>query len=173
MFDIGWSEILVVVIITVLVVGPKELPGMLRTVGKSVRNLRRMAGDFQNQFNEVLKEAELDEVKNTIGDIRKLDPTVAVKDAVSKQLGSVDDLTEDLSSKMKQSSQEINDTLSADDGASNSDKSDLVEIEDDDNASEVASADMSASDASEPVEVASKEPSKPSSADDASSKADS
>ena len=50
MFDIGWSEILVVVIVTILVVGPKELPGLLRTLGKTVGNLRRMAGDFQSQF---------------------------------------------------------------------------------------------------------------------------
>ena len=93
MFDIGWTEILVIVIITILVVGPKELPGLLRTVGKTVGNMRRMAGDFQSQFNEALREAELEDVKNTIGDVRKLNPTTAIKDAVAKEIGSVDDLT--------------------------------------------------------------------------------
>lgn len=66
MFDIGWSELVVVAIVAVLVVGPKELPAMLRTIGKTVGNLRRMAGDFQRQFDQALREAELDEVKKEI-----------------------------------------------------------------------------------------------------------
>lgn len=99
MFDIGWSELLVIAVVTILVVGPKELPGLLRTIGKTIGNVRRMAGDLQGQFNEALKEAELDEVAKTIGDARKLNPSTAVKDAVKKQL-SLDELTEDLSSQM-------------------------------------------------------------------------
>lgn len=111
MFDIGWSEILVVVIITILVVGPKELPGLLRTVGKTVGNMRRMAGDFQNQFNEALKEAELDDVQKTIADVRKMDPRTAVKDAVSKQLTSVEEASEDISSAFAKNSKDINEAL--------------------------------------------------------------
>lgn len=66
MFDIGWSELVVIAIVAILVVGPKDLPSMLRTVGKTVGNLRRMAGDFQRQFDQALREAELDEVKKEI-----------------------------------------------------------------------------------------------------------
>jgi sec-independent protein translocase protein TatB len=62
-FDIGWTELLVIACVTVLVVGPKELPGLLRTLGKTVGNLRKMAGDFQKQFDEAMREAELDEVR--------------------------------------------------------------------------------------------------------------
>ncbi|MEQ9689486.1 MAG: Sec-independent protein translocase protein TatB, partial [Bauldia litoralis] len=58
---------MVVACVAILVVGPKDLPGMLRTFGKTVGSLRRMAGDFQRQFNDALKDAEqsagLDEVK--------------------------------------------------------------------------------------------------------------
>lgn len=63
MFDIGWTELLVVACVAIVVVGPKDLPKMLRTIGKTVGNLKRMASDFQGQFDEALKEAELDEVK--------------------------------------------------------------------------------------------------------------
>ncbi len=63
MFDIGWTELLVIACVTVLVVGPKELPGLLRTLGKTVGNLRKMAGDFQKQFDDAMREAELDEVR--------------------------------------------------------------------------------------------------------------
>ncbi|WP_319531761.1 Sec-independent protein translocase protein TatB [uncultured Cohaesibacter sp.] len=112
MFDIGWSEILVIVIITILVVGPKELPGLLRTVGKTIGNVRRMAGDFQNQFNEALREAELEDVKNTISDVRSLNPKTAVKDAVQKQLGFDDDFADELTEQVSKSGREINDALS-------------------------------------------------------------
>ncbi|MCB1455671.1 MAG: twin-arginine translocase subunit TatB [Nitratireductor sp.] len=63
MFDVGWTELVVVAVVAILVVGPKDLPGMLRTFGKTVSQLRRMAGDFQRQFDDALKEAELDDVK--------------------------------------------------------------------------------------------------------------
>ena len=65
MFDIGWTELIVVAIVAILVVGPKDLPGMLRGFGKTMGNLRRMARDFQRQFDDALKEAELDEIAKT------------------------------------------------------------------------------------------------------------
>jgi sec-independent protein translocase protein TatB len=64
LFDIGWTEMLVVACVAIIVVGPKDLPKMLRTVGKTVGNVKKLAGDFQKQFDDALKEAELDEVKN-------------------------------------------------------------------------------------------------------------
>jgi sec-independent protein translocase protein TatB len=63
LFDVGWSELMVIAIVAVLVVGPKDLPRMLRTFGKTVGNLRRMAGDFQRQFDNAMREAELDEIR--------------------------------------------------------------------------------------------------------------
>lgn len=66
MFDIGWSEFLVIGIVALVVIGPKELPGVLRTVGKSVGKLRRMAGEFQGQFQEALREADLADLKKDL-----------------------------------------------------------------------------------------------------------
>lgn len=77
MFDIGWTELLVVAVVAIMVVGPKDLPKMLRTVGKTIGNLKRMASDFQGQFDDALKEVELDEVKNLAKG--KFDPLEDVK----------------------------------------------------------------------------------------------
>lgn len=129
MFDIGWTEILVIVIVTILVVGPKELPGLLRTIGKTVGNMRRMAGDFQSQFNEALREAELEDVKNTIGDVRKLNPTNAIKDAVTKEIGSVDELTGGLTSELNEAKKDLDAAMKPSTGASNTATADLVEEE--------------------------------------------
>ncbi len=87
MLDIGWSEMLVIGVVAVLVVGPRELPSMLRTFGKYAGQLRRMAGEFQSQFNDALKEAELDEVKRGIESVRSASPANQLR----KELGSFKD----------------------------------------------------------------------------------
>src|SRR5262249_29556433 len=63
MFDIGWGELLVIGIVALVVIGPKELPAVVRTLGQTVAKLRRMAGEFQQQFNEAMREAELADLK--------------------------------------------------------------------------------------------------------------
>ncbi|ADH89186.1 twin-arginine translocation protein, TatB subunit [Ancylobacter novellus DSM 506] len=70
MFDIGWSELLVIGIVALVVIGPKELPRVLRTVGQGIGKLRRMAGEFQGQFNEALREAELSDLKDNVASLK-------------------------------------------------------------------------------------------------------
>jgi sec-independent protein translocase protein TatB len=79
MFDIGWTEMLVIAIVMIVVVGPKDLPKMLRTFGRTMAKMRSMAGDFQRQFNDALKEAELDDVKKSVDSLRGLNPTNEIK----------------------------------------------------------------------------------------------
>lgn len=70
MLDIGWSEFLVIGVVALVVIGPKELPRVLRTMGQGVRKLRHMAGEFQGQFNEALREAELSDLKDSVSGLR-------------------------------------------------------------------------------------------------------
>jgi sec-independent protein translocase protein TatB len=79
MFEIGWTEMLVIAVVMIVVVGPKDLPKMLRTFGKTTAKLRSMAGDFQKQFNEALKEAELDDVKKSVDALKSLNPATEIK----------------------------------------------------------------------------------------------
>ncbi|MGI9353212.1 MAG: Sec-independent protein translocase protein TatB [Rhizobiaceae bacterium] len=62
--NFAWSEMLVIACVAIIVVGPKDLPGMLRQFGKTLGSIKRMAGDFQRQFNDALKDAEIDEIKD-------------------------------------------------------------------------------------------------------------
>jgi len=66
MLDIGWSELMVIGIVALVVIGPKELPGVLRSVGAMIAKLRRMAGEFQGTFQEALREAELTDLKKDL-----------------------------------------------------------------------------------------------------------
>ena len=63
MFDIGWSELLVIGVVALIAIGPKELPGVLRAVGHWMGKVRRMASDFQDQFREAMREAEVADLK--------------------------------------------------------------------------------------------------------------
>ena len=63
MFEISWSELLILAIVTLIFVGPKELPVFLRTIGKYAGMVRRQANEFRAQFDEAIREAELDSVK--------------------------------------------------------------------------------------------------------------
>lgn len=83
MFDIGWSEILVIATVAVVVVGPKDLPRMLRTFGKTMGQVRRTANDFKRQFDDALREAEreagLEETRKQVQSIAKANPLADVK----------------------------------------------------------------------------------------------
>jgi sec-independent protein translocase protein TatB len=66
MLDMSWGEVMVIGAVALIVIGPKDLPKALRTVGQMTGKVRRMAAEFQSQFNEAMREAELDEVRRQI-----------------------------------------------------------------------------------------------------------
>jgi len=80
MLDIGWSELLVVAVVAIVVVGPKDLPKLMRTFGFYAGKIRRAAGDFQRQFEEAMAESEADEVRKNL-------------EAIRDNMGTTDDFT--------------------------------------------------------------------------------
>ncbi len=71
MFDIGWSEIAVIAVVALVAIGPKELPGVLRTVGQWMGKARKMAAEFQGQFQEAMREAEMADLKKSFDEVRE------------------------------------------------------------------------------------------------------
>jgi sec-independent protein translocase protein TatB len=69
MFDIGWSELVVIGVVALIAIGPKELPGVLRTVGQYMGKVRRMAAEFQGQFQEAMREAEMADLKKHVDEM--------------------------------------------------------------------------------------------------------
>ncbi|HLN40325.1 MAG TPA: Sec-independent protein translocase protein TatB [Xanthobacteraceae bacterium] len=93
MFDISWSEFLLIGVVALIVIGPKELPGVLRTLGQYTRKVRGMAADFQNQFQEAMREAEMADLKKQVDDlahdVKSFDPLKDVRsdlEATSKDI---------------------------------------------------------------------------------------
>jgi sec-independent protein translocase protein TatB len=86
MFDFDPGKLLIIGVVALIVIGPKDLPRVLRTVGQMVRRMRRMAGEFQSQFMEAMNEADLAEVKKELNALHEsakvdmsYDPAAAVR----------------------------------------------------------------------------------------------
>jgi sec-independent protein translocase protein TatB len=93
MFDISWTEFLLIGVVALVVIGPKELPGVMRTLGQYTRKIRSMAADFQNQFQEAMREAEMADLKKQVDDlahdVKHYDPLKDVRadvEAIGKNL---------------------------------------------------------------------------------------
>ena len=93
MFELDWEKLLVIAVVAIVVIGPKDLPRALRVVGQWTGKAKRMARDFQNQFNEAIREAELDGVQRDIEAIGKIDPVADVRAAAAK---AGEDIRQDL-----------------------------------------------------------------------------
>lgn len=107
MFDISWSEFLLIGIVALIVIGPKELPAVMRTLGQWTRKVRSMAAEFQNQFQEAMREAEMTDLKKQVDDMARdvtdVDPLKGVRDDI-ENVGS--DVQRSLSSSAEQSNAE-------------------------------------------------------------------
>jgi sec-independent protein translocase protein TatB len=112
MLDIGWTELLVVAVILIVVVGPKDLPPMIRAFGKMTKRLRQTAGEFRSQFDEALREAELDDLKNSVNDIRSLNPANTIRETLNplRQMG------QEIKSDLERSTRPQSKTAPQDDG---------------------------------------------------------
>lgn len=70
MFDISWGELVAIGIVALIVIGPQQLPGALRGLGRTVNKLRSMAGEFRGQFDDAMREAELQDVAKDVADLK-------------------------------------------------------------------------------------------------------
>lgn len=82
------TEVLVIAIVAIVVVGPKDLPKLLRTVGKTISGVKRMAGDFQQQFNDAIDDADLGDVKN-LATGKRINPLDSIKDATNDVMADI------------------------------------------------------------------------------------
>ena len=79
MFDIGWQELIIVGVLAVIVMGPRELPRALRTVMGLVRKARSMAGEFQQGVDEMIREVDLDDLRKDVASATQLDISGEIK----------------------------------------------------------------------------------------------
>ena len=92
MFDIGWQELFIVAVLALIVVGPKDLPRALRTIMGLVRKARLMARDFQDGLDEVVREADLDDMKSKLEGLSQGDISKSIQETIDPTGGLASDL---------------------------------------------------------------------------------
>ena len=108
MFSFGWSEIALTVIVIIIVVGPKEIPNLLKQIGTFSKSLKKISRDFKSSLNELAEENDLKDVKKSISDLKNikkdLDPTADLKkeiNSIKDTVGSLDKDIKEINSKEK------------------------------------------------------------------------
>jgi sec-independent protein translocase protein TatB len=90
MFDISWGKLVIIGVVALIVIGPKELPSVLRTLGQWMTKIRRMASEFQGQFQEAMREAEMTDLKkqfdDTTSSLRSTFDTTEIKNELEKMI---------------------------------------------------------------------------------------
>lgn len=71
MMGISWMELMVIVVVALIVIGPKDLPVALRTLGRSVRAIRRMAGEFQSEVDQFIRDTDIESVRREVEDVMR------------------------------------------------------------------------------------------------------
>ena len=132
MFDIGWTEITFILIVTIIVIGPKELPRVLRTVGQWIGKAKSMTSEFRGHVDDMIRDTELDEVKKQIDSAGSFDPNSTLEDAIDPD-GEIksafdfsgDEFSDSIDQGTGSFNEEINDDTSLDRGRSGSKESKL------------------------------------------------
>ncbi len=114
MLDLGWSELLVVAVIALIVVGPKELPALLRTIGKVLKALRSQANEFRSHFDNAMKDTGLEEVRSEFQQLKS--------DAVDTVRGAQREFEKEIDS-VNEAGREINRELNKEDADDAAEKS--------------------------------------------------
>jgi len=91
MFELDWGKLVIIGIVALIAIGPKELPAVLRTLGQWMGKIKRMANEFQGQFQEALREAEMadlkkhaDDLQSSVTELTKFDPMADAQKAVER-----------------------------------------------------------------------------------------
>lgn len=82
MFDLAWSEVALIAVVALIAIGPKDLPIAMKAVSEVIKKARRMAGEFQTHVDEMVREADLQEVRNQFNELRSMDVKGKILNAV-------------------------------------------------------------------------------------------
>ena len=89
MFSFGWSEIALTFIVVVIIVGPKEIPNLLKQLGSFSKSLKKISRDFKNSLNEIADETEIKDIKNTISDVNNIKENIKTKNIIKDEIDSI------------------------------------------------------------------------------------
>ena len=91
MLSYGWSEIILTVVVIIIVVGPKEIPNLLRQLGSFSKSIKKITREFKKSLNDIAEESDLKEVKKSISEIKNIEKDLDPTKEINKELDSIKD----------------------------------------------------------------------------------
>jgi len=104
MFTFGWGEIFLLIIVLVVVIGPKELPSFIKQIASFTKSIKKISREFKSSLNEIAKDDEFTDVKKTLSDVNNLKEDFNLKDNFKTEINSI----KETSSLIKNDVDEIN-----------------------------------------------------------------
>ena len=89
MFTFGWGEIFLIVIIVVVVIGPKDLPKFIKQIGLLTKNIKKVSSDFKSSLNELADESEIKEIANSVKEVKKIKDGINIKKTFENEINTV------------------------------------------------------------------------------------
>ena len=89
MFSFGWGEILLIFIVVIIVVGPKDIPKFLRQIGNLSKSIKKISREFKSSINQIAEESDLKDVKNSITDIADINKDLDIKSNLKNEINTI------------------------------------------------------------------------------------
>ena len=96
MFTFGWSEIFLIGIIVVVVIGPKDLPKFIKQVGSFIKYIKKMSSEFKSSINEIAEEEEIKELAKSVKEVKKIKDGINIKKNFQKEINIVEETVKDV-----------------------------------------------------------------------------
>ncbi len=91
MFTFGWGEIFLVVIIVVVVIGPKDLPKFIKQIGFLTKNIKKISAEFKSSLNEIAEESDIKDIAKSVKEVKKIKDGINIKKNFQNEINSVKD----------------------------------------------------------------------------------
>ncbi len=96
MFTFGWGEIFLIVIIVVVVIGPKDLPKFIKQISLLTKNIKKISSDFKSSINEIAEESEIKELAKSVKEVKKIKDGIDIKKNFQKEMNIVEETVKDI-----------------------------------------------------------------------------
>ena len=89
MFSFGWGEILLILVVVIIVVGPKDIPKFLRQIGNLSKSIKKISREFKSSLNQIAEETDLKDVKNSITEVTDLNKALDIKSSLKNEIKTI------------------------------------------------------------------------------------
>tara|TARA_B100000315_G_scaffold45436_1_gene40289 strand:+ start:262 stop:591 length:330 start_codon:yes stop_codon:yes gene_type:complete len=89
MFSFGWGEILLILLVVIIVVGPKDIPKLLRQLGNLSKSIKKISREFKSSLNQIAEETDLKDVKNSITEVTNLNKELDIKSNLKNEIKTI------------------------------------------------------------------------------------